>query len=302
MPDSSNDCNRPDPFIAPIGFSLPFAMFASDGPPPEGSFAAAYGGVDACLLHLVSCGVESIELRSIRPEDDPSVVLLAAEKIRACGLALTIHGALTRSLKEASSLQDAYPALWALRPLVEGQPVRCVVTVHPFAAKQGDEQALFEETVETARRLCDLSGESDAPFIFALELMRRKQQVDPGVTYDGVLNMVDRIDRPNMGICWDLGHTLANIDAGVVDDSPPPAFLRNVIHTHIHDRREQTHRPILDERSPVRPLIETLLRAGYRDVMNLELSAHRFDTPMLEGVERSVQIVREIIQQTAFSR
>lgn len=88
--------------------------------------------------------------------------------------------------------------------------------------------------------------------------------------------MIDSINSPRVGACWDFGHAAANIHNGFMELLPPDTFPEKVIHTHIHDLSENydTHFPLTHggERMPLRDFNHSLLSVGYSGCFNLELS------------------------------
>ena len=93
-----------------------------------------------------------------------------------------------------------------------------------------------------------------------------------------MLDAVERADRENVGICFDMGH-YAWYTANFTDSPrtlPPQSFLSRVIHTHIHEYAEgTTHFPLEAWREPISLYINALGQE-YQGIYNVELEPGRF--------------------------
>lgn len=90
-----------------------------------------------------------------------------------------------------------------------------------------------------------------------------------GETREGVLGIVEEIDHPNLGICWDLGHDYLSQGGEEVD----PAWLARVIHVHVHDVDSQgiDHYPLIYGNVPYATWLPLLASARQLRVVTLEL-------------------------------
>src|SRR5690625_1460064 len=120
---------------------------------------------------------------------------------------------------------------------------KLVVTLHALQEKR--EQSKFnskklkEQTIEMLKDWTEKVESEDLPVYFALENNRSKEKsIDPGNSCKVVVEMVESVDHPNLGICWDMGHLYSNLLAGTeleleLGDLRPKEFLEKVYQTHI---------------------------------------------------------------------
>jgi sugar phosphate isomerase/epimerase len=78
-------------------------------------------------------------------------------------------------------------------------------------------------------------------------------------------------------------------------------------HTHIHDLTAtgRTHGPLAEVEGPIGDQVRALARSGYRGIYDLELEPSRWGVDPAEAraaVERSVAVLREMLEGTARSR
>lgn len=115
---------------------------------------------------------------------------------------------------------------------------------------------------------------------FALENLG----ADPGRTKVGanrgdLLQIMHRMNRPRLGICWDMGHMVMNYarageDPTIMENSTPELdWLRQVRHVHLHDISERgvDHYPLMYGRVPYRPWLVALLAAGFTGAVVFEI-------------------------------
>lgn len=256
-----------------IGVSLPPAYVAGE---PDDLLTGALGDPATALAALRQAGVTAIELRAVGPHTDPALALAAARQVWHAGGILTIHGELPASTPAA-----LYPALVALCREMAQQGRDAIVTIHSYKSLEEPTDALAARTIRAVRELLHDAGEQGLPLRVAVELNRAKGGNDPSVSYRRLLSMHARIAHPHVGFCWDFGHAFSNVRQGVMTLVPPDAFLRRVIHTHIHDLDADgaTHAPLTEGRVPLASVLRALRSAGYGGILNLELGGHRQDGP-----------------------
>ena len=105
-----------------------------------------------------------------------------------------------------------------------------------------------------------------------------------GADRQELLDIVARFDDHRLGICWDMGHDVLMNRNGI----PDATWLRQVIHTHVHDI-DQTgtdHCPLLYGRVPYRRWLPALTQAGFRGVATLEVNGERLSRLSRERVRR----------------
>lgn len=94
-----------------------------------------------------------------------------------------------------------------------------------------------------------------------------------GVAREELSHIVAQFDDRRLGMCWDMGHDTRMGHTAV----PDPAWLRRVVHVHVHDvdGRGADHHPLLYGRVPYRTWLPALVQAGFSGVATLELDGER---------------------------
>jgi sugar phosphate isomerase/epimerase len=282
-----------------VGLSLLPAYLIGDA--VRGSAAVwrdTFGRVEAFLPVVREAGVSSIEVHSIAEDADPELALHAARRVWDAGLGLTVHGRLPRQMA-GTTLREVYPALV---PLVEALCERgevAILTLHCYSEQGGVARQLAERTSRALSSLLDLFQREGAPLTIALEINHVGPRVDPGITYDGIVNMIVGTGRPGIGACWDMGHAFMNVQHGQVARDPSAAFLERVIHTHVHDLGPRTHHPLTCGVVPVDRYVGLLVEHGYRGILNLELRPERYPESAWEGLWASIERLVALGQGTA---
>ncbi len=231
------------------------------------------------LAVLRESGAESVELRTVRVFYDPEIVLNAAKLVWDAGMQITVHGWVESA---ETAVRDVFHPLEPL--LAELKQDSLTVTIHPICSDNA--------AVLTA--LSDHILERRLPVRIALENNRlMPDKVSEGDSTALVLDAVQRANRENVGICFDMGHFeyyRRKNRPGEPGLLPPKAFMDRVIHTHIHGVNGlKTHFPL--GRYPL-PLEEFLpaFEKSFHGVYNIELTADRFQdecdlmTALLESV------------------
>lgn len=282
------------------GISLPPDYVAGESDQGNCPFVRALGKSSQALPRLKEKGVESIELRMVRPGACPDLVLRALENIRRHGLGFTIHGLLPVIDDRVGELEQ-FP-LWKVADWIRSEQGEVVATVHSrFLPEDGGDLAeMAEQTRISLRTLLNEIEHKKAPFVLALEINKMKKRTDPSYTWEGVSSIVGSIDHPALGICWDMGHACYNAQHGLISRLPPPEFTNRVRQTHIHDlsSQGQTHWPLREGVVPVQELCEWLHRHGYSGVYNLEIAPERFieDPEIGSLLYNSVESLSRIVQ------
>lgn len=267
-----------------LGCSIPFDYLFGK---KETEFEAVFGSVDECLKLFSDCGVESVELRGVTTDTSAESLFQVSSRIRKGGLDVTIHGIIQKPPLESKTV----PYL-SLLP----QDIVHVVTVHAYAGN--NDVSLDEYKKKTVLGLKQMLRKTPSNILFALELNRKRSgRIDPGSTFQGVLEMVEAVDDSRLGICWDMGHTLANFNNGLSEMIPTIDFLKLVIHTHIHDVSDEgkTHFPLTCGRLPLRECVSALEGLGYNGIYNLELGVDHWPYTSKEKLSKmlkSLEIVK----------
>lgn len=208
-------------------------------------------------------GVRSIELRSVPRGASPTEVLRVANILWDYGFKITVH-ALSKVAE--SAIEDIIVPL--SDTLTHMRQQELIITVHPIVG----------DNVEMLNSLSDYIIEHRYPARIALENNRRMPDNTDGDSLSLVLDVVTKVDRKNIGICFDMGH-YAWYTANFTNDPnmlPPKNFLSKVIHTHIHAYTEgSTHFPLDEWKDPFASYIHAL-GDQYFGVYNVELDPKRF--------------------------
>lgn len=232
-----------------IGTSLPFDFLTGQN--------NIYGNADSFLEELKKHGVASVEIRSVRAKADPKDVLKAANLLISHGFAITIHSSVK---SEETAVNDIFRPLSEVFAILK-QP-ELTVTIHPI---NGDNAAMLTS-------LSDYIRVNNLPVRIALENNRLMPDKSRGDCVAFATDIVSRVDRDEIGICFDMGHFCWYTDGETV---PPREFAKKVIHTHIHALSDgKTHFP-LDCALPLKEYISSLPHSYY-GVYNIELDPLRF--------------------------
>lgn len=218
---------------------------------------------DSLLPKLWDRGVRSVELRAVRHTEEPENVLRAADMLWDYGFQVSVHS-VCKSVQSAT--EDVFGPLSLM--LAHMRQPKLTVTVHPIVG----------DNAEMLIRLSDYITEHRYPVRIALENNRKMPDKTDGNSLALVLDAVERVDRENVGICFDMGH-FAWYATNFTDSPmtlPPQSFLSRVIHTHIHEYAEgTTHFPLEEWREPISLYINALGRE-YQGIYNVELEPQRF--------------------------
>ena len=257
-----------------IGLSLsPSLLCGRPESVPQQQLLSSSGGVQGWLRRVREAGCTHIELRTVRPDTAPETIRLSAQAVFSAGLHLSVHGTLADEPAEA---------FWGrLQSVLSVQP-ELAITVHSLSARK--------DTLLLLQRMGQYAAFHHPSARIALENNRSKPGDRlPLVGCTGILETVERLNLPNVGICWDFGHFCWNRMAHpslVPADLPPEAFLRRVIHTHIHSVLDgSTHFPLTMGELPLNEYLLALSHAGYKGIYNLEPEPERWADSVLPDRE-----------------
>lgn len=281
-----------------VGFSLPVDYPEGGSSKSARVFTELLGPFNRALPVLLDAGVQSVELRTIRPGVNVGELPNFIRTMASEGIFVTLHGLLP---VEGGCVGDesAFP-LWLVADDILAFQGQCVVTVHArFARDQSRTEAeLMDRTVADLRALAEETERRGGMFQYALEINKMKSRVDPSFAWENVARMVRRIDHPLAGICWDYGHSHYNHLADNLSEEPPEDFLDCVVHTHVHDLgpAHGTHWPLTEGIVPVEKFCHMLSDNGYRGDFNMELDPVRYasEIHVKERILESVRILSGI--------
>ena len=218
---------------------------------------------DVLLPKLRERGVKSIELRTVPNDAPPEEVLFVANLLWDYGFSVTVHAechTFARAVEEVFG-----PLSLMLENMRQGD---LTITLHPV---RGDNIAML--TI-----LSDYIIEMQLPVRIALENNRKMPDESDSDCLSFVLDTVTRVNRENVGICFDMGHYAwyAKNFTESPNTIPDETFFSRVIHTHIHAYTDgTTHFPLDEWREPMSLYIREL-RKGYLGIYNLELEPGRY--------------------------
>lgn len=279
-----------------IGMSLRLSYLAGDSSHPS---YALFGPPATFLPELAQRGIGSIEVRAISSNTTPETAQRAIAAIRASGQQVTVHGSLGWDADHpvTSALAVALAAL-------DGHQAQTTVVVHALAngPDQCDQDELARRTVTNLQAMQQHFIDTGHEVCLVLENTRAQEgRCDPGMRFEGVVDMIRHTNTPGLGICWDFGHGLASHRIDLDSAEPPPNFLQRVRHTHIHDLGPsgRTHWPLTEGRLPLHRFVSLLQKAGYCGIWNLEIEPERFlDEPAVaDRVLDSIQILAHAVAQ-----
>ncbi len=240
-----------------IGAALPFGLFEKKIPEKANILRNAFGRTEA-LLRYCAQNITFAELRTVRKHSDPHGVANAVQRLHSHGITATIHG----TLDNADEFFAPYRELLCL----DLQP-SYNITVHPVSD--------LEKTVELLRAICDRIDEKGYPFFITLENQRITDNKPFGLCEE-IAAVVDKVQSPHLGICFDFGHQLSNERKGM-SDPVSGRFLSRVRHTHIHSFYEgRTHFPLDCGEAALEENLTALLENRFDGVLSLELSPDRY--------------------------
>ncbi|NLB43203.1 MAG: sugar phosphate isomerase/epimerase, partial [Clostridiales bacterium] len=239
-------------------------------------------------------GVGSIELRAINAGFSAQEVLACTQAVFDNGLTCTIHGHLEAVdndvfFNNINSVVERFPN--GLEQLM--------LTVHSPKDSEDNEENR-KKSVKLLTRFAKFALQKQMPVHFALENNRIHSNVPSIVNCEGVLSIVNEVNLPNVGICWDFGHVYSNLInfANVPELNSPEAFMKKVVHTHIHAYKGKTHFPFMgDTALPLVQYCNSLKQGGYTGIYNLELDIERFylQYSPREALETSISELKQCL-------
>jgi len=279
-----------------IGLSLPPDYLAGRTHRPDsGLLHETFGSARHMLAELRSRGVSWVELRSLAHGANAATALAAAQAAWDADMKVTVHGALPAGPVD-DSFAASFPELTGILSHLPGHQNRLMVAVHARAAAEGDVLALQDQTASDLASAMEHADAESWPVCFAVELNRVKGKTDPATSYESLLGLCRRVDHPRVGICWDFGHTWANVQMGELTLDAPAEFCARVTHTHVHALGSdgKTHYGLAGTDLPVGRFTAALLAAGYRGVLNLELTPGRLAASggLAEQIYASVEAIK----------
>ncbi len=247
------------------------------------------GDIFALLTKLKSLDVQSIELRTVRPHYTPESVMDAMNLLWDNGFWVTVHGCIKTA---ATAVEDVFgPLKICLNALRQKQ---LNVTIHPIT--ENLEDALIS--------LSDHILSNQYPVTISLENNRLLPTKEEGDSTALVAAAVEKVNRENIGICFDLGHFAYYVKKNRPEEPdllPPAYFCKHVTHTHIHAMKElRTHYPLGAHSLPLEQYLNSFAY-GYTGVYNIELDFPRLkeEYAPTEALEIAIPYLKEKLSHGA---
>lgn len=267
-----------------IGVSLPFDWILNK--------KTTEGDIVPLLKKLKLWGVDSIELRTVRPRHTPDSVREAMEFLWENGFLVTVHGSFTAA---ETAVEEVFAPL--KKCLSDLRQDHLNITVHPIA----------ENTDKALISLSEYISEMSYPVTISLENNRLLPTKEQGDSTAFVTSVVEEVNNENVGICFDMGHYSYYVKKNLSHGTslcPSDAFYNRVIHTHIHGLKElRTHYPLGLHELPLEFYLQGLFE-NYKGVYNIELDFPRFEGEygIEEALESSVLFLKERLSHNAILR
>lgn len=284
-----------------IGISIPWDYIADNIVSEDGTVLNnIYGQSDKFLRFLKDLEVTHIELRHRKKDISEADMTRVFKKLIDFGFSITVHGDSLQN-SENQSLINNLPWFEIYRK-ISNTKIPVMVTLHPVTGS--DESSILHYNRKTVQIIQDLSGiisNEELPLRLALENQRSKRNSITGTSFKDIDSMWKEINRDNVGICWDMGHCMANniLDEARYPLQPHSDFIAAATHTHIHDigPSGRTHWLFKENIVPLEDYVQSLKKADYKGVYNLELSFYRFkdDKDQKMQMEKSILKLRDLL-------
>lgn len=259
-----------------IGLSLPYTYLSNNYAASDKVFLSSLGPAEEYLLEMSDL-INYIELGNFSTQAPADQIVSAVNNVWKTGLKVSLHPSLPSSVV-GKNLIEIYPWMKDLLPEIKNNQQELMLNLHALAAQEGEEALLSRNTVTNLKWLTKIIESENLPIYIAVELNRSKGEVDPCTTYEGVVEICEKVDNQRLGIGWDIGHTYANYQNNLISRIPPNNFLNMITHTHIHDIGPdgKTHWPLTTGTVPLEEYFGLLNKRNYSGLYILELQPQRF--------------------------
>lgn len=229
------------------------------------------------VLHHGPADERTARVHVLEPDWEPMIA-----RYREIGVAIQLHASLDsrfateRWLDEPDSLREEFLPILAVARALTTEQGRVVLVVHGAADDRRSRQDNQTATVGLLTWLGNEVEKMPGQALIALELGATKLDCPNRVarTRESVLDLVQAVGSPKLGICWDLAHDLENAahDEGWAT-VPSPDFLKHVVHIHLHDLDAEgvSHYPLVTGRVPFPEQLQALARLGSLPSITMEI-------------------------------
>ncbi len=280
-----------------IGISIPWDYLSGNHKTVEAVVLYnTFGKSDLFLGYLENHGISCIELRNRQVDMKSEDMDIVLKQLSKYNFSITFHGDLP-VCRNIINPNLFFPWIKTYSDLFL---CRTTVTLHTFNGYDNTEIYKYR-TINFIKQLNDLILDRDYPVNLALENQRSKGLNDPGLSLTDLVDIVKSIDSSILGICWDMGHSYANLltDKNLYPRLADNSFVEKIIHTHIHDLGPdgRTHWFFKENKVPIKEYITLLNETGYNGIYNLELSFDRFsdEKNISKMVQNTILMLRNIV-------
>jgi sugar phosphate isomerase/epimerase len=112
------------------------------------------------------------------------------------------------------------------------------IVIHGAKYEHQDKSAAYQKTLEAIEYLLNFFEVNNLPLTIALETLNAKKHKVIGDNREDILSIVETINSPAVGICWDITHDFLTLETF---KTPTEAFLDKILHLHIHGVNEKDH-------------------------------------------------------------
>ncbi|RPI88359.1 MAG: hypothetical protein EHM41_01645 [Chloroflexi bacterium] len=192
--------------------------------------------------------------------------------------------------------KDFLPMLELAESWADRQDFHTTVVVHPAKARNlQDGRDLRGELFCDTQKFLEWCCLRFPKLRFALENVGPAVagETKIGDTREEILDLVNKVNAANLGICWDFGH-----DALHGRLTPPSSeWLAKVVHAHIHDLNDEgvDHFPLVYNSLPAQNWLRLLSEAGMEGVATLEIKGNQLTGWKYEDIQSSLVNSLEII-------
>jgi sugar phosphate isomerase/epimerase len=250
---------------------------------------------------LRAAGLRALEFELWDGDPDWPRLLPLMEDCRRMGFKLCFHAPYRRPHNVAGFAGERREGIWDdYGPMLDiaARFAPASVVIHGAWSETRSREALYADTIAFLEWVL----ERYSSLVLALEnLVPHPHQVKIGTTRAEILGIVEEVDDRRLGLCWDMGH---DAKAGRLT-TPDAAWLRRVVHVHVHDIDENgtDHYPLLYGRVPYHTWLPALVQAGFRGIVTLEIKGDQLAHLEFEQVRRilvaSVAEAARLLRATA---
>ena len=238
------------------------------------------------LEPLRAAGLRALEFELWDGDPDWPRILPLMEDCRQMGFELCFHAPYRRPHNVAGFAGEKRAEIQAdYAPMLDvaARFAPAPVVIHGARSKTRPHETLYADTVAFLEWVL----ERYPALTPALEnLPPDPRRIKIGATRGEIRDIVEKVGGRRLGLCWDMGHDVVTGR----QSTPDAAWLRHVVHVHLHDIDENgtDHYPLLYGRVPYRAWLPTLVQAGFGGIVTLEIKGGQLVHLKLEQIKQSL--------------